>query len=178
MEEVQINPFTLQPRDPFLQTRVIEHSRQKTPFLSATYAFFAAISLLANLGQLLYFLAAQEPFKNSLILVIADIFRISFYGSVFLLSEKFKKLTGNIVYLYPLFYSVIISEIYIYTGDKDFIVSRIVSTTGLLMVHVKYTPINFLATLIPILGCCLYPFIRLQRTFLVGNGFKSVDNRI
>jgi len=124
MKENIISRITLQPIDPELKKQVFEQSIDHMSFVVFSYIIFAFISLLGNIGDLIYASTQHEDTHPDLVRVLGDICRIVFYVCVIIIGRTYKRFQLYVAYFLPMIYTILISEVYILTIKDDFIIQR------------------------------------------------------
>lgn len=120
----QVNPYTLIPTTNILQTNLHMDSSSKLPLIAITFILFASLSFFFGLINLFISLGSGDSYSSDIILIVCDLSRIAYYSLVLIFGKRnhFIRIFGT--YIFPCFFSAMITEVLIYIGQPSDAVVR------------------------------------------------------
>jgi len=167
MEAQKVNRITLLPKNEEVNKHVVEISAVKVKVIFVIVIAFTVLSTLFNFGVFIRDLCYLEPYKKSLFFICSDIGRIILYLIVYFSGRLSSLFQSILISFFPLIYSIMVTEISMYTDNEGIVIIRVLSGTCIFLIIAKYTMYNFIYTMIPFVISYVYPFVRVNGNFLV-----------
>ncbi len=112
------------PRGKGIRDFIVRESQSKLKLLALSYLAFATISMVNDLSILCENVSANSDWANALTRLISDLCRMSYYGILYTFGGRSTGFQMYGTYVFPIFFSVAISETYIRSGSPAFILER------------------------------------------------------
>jgi len=161
VEVLRVNKFTLLPENASVKDYVTKRSALKVQPLFINVIGFGLLALIMNTAFLIKDLSSSKSFENSLIYILAAMGRLVYYIAVFYTKKASTFIQSVLISTFPLIYSIVTTEIFIYTSNKDQVLVQIFSTISGLLIMTQHTLYSFIYAMIPSFISYIYPFIRV-----------------
>ncbi len=124
MDGQLLDKLTLLPTNKALRDSFLTHSKSKLHVIANTYLLFALPSLVFSFALLIVDIVTGGKTQASTIRVCADVFRVLYYTLVRILGPSRPTAQHLATYIFPAFFSLIITEVYVFNGAASGIVPR------------------------------------------------------
>jgi len=172
METKYLNSITLLPNNDDHVQHINTTFKTKAKLFIILCAFFCLITFLNDIIWMITRINRNLEYWQPLVFVIGDIIRGLYYLGTFFCNRLSLKLQLWAIVLSFLIHSIMVTELCIYTDEKEGIMGRIMSITPLFLLVSQCLMVNFIQLVIPFILSLLYPVFRLLGISL----FSSLDS--
>eukprot|EP00826_Nyctotherus_ovalis_P021769 TRINITY_DN17092_c0_g1_i13.p1 TRINITY_DN17092_c0_g1~~TRINITY_DN17092_c0_g1_i13.p1 ORF type:complete len:405 (+),score=114.40 TRINITY_DN17092_c0_g1_i13:223-1437(+) len=162
MQSDWINSVTLVPKKEELRRFTFNYSRYKIPLIIGISIASVLLNILLTVLQVLL-RPSQYPIEKVALYIGTDLLRMSFHASVLLLSKISIKLQSFVISLFPIVFTVMLTETYLYGGDESKIYIRIITTISVFVLSTQYTLVNYWYCLSTFIIAFSYPMVRAPK---------------
>jgi hypothetical protein len=120
----QVNQYTLIPLTSILHANLCMDASSKLPIIVMAYIMFAILSFLYGIINVFISLSNGDSYFASFILVVCDFSRIAYYTFILISGKRNLLILIYGTYIFPCFFSIIITEVLIYVDDPSKAVVR------------------------------------------------------
>lgn len=164
MQGSYLHFFSLTPRSRLLAQFVADGYRPDFVFAFVSSWAFCAVGIAADVVRTICQVKDGATYSQPLSLAIAGVIMAVYYTGAWLCGRSSVRLQCWLLILSSLLHSVLMTELHVFTGEKDDLMGRALSSAPFFIALSAQAAQNFLCSSLPFALSLVYPAARLRGT--------------